>query len=277
MHEPYVGLKAALDPQTLVFARAIEPYLGMPPSIPRAGCSNGGLYGNHGCMKGIDEKSRRLGRKWVTTLVEVGGLTANHRVLDVGCGPGRMATAIGERFDFANAYLGFDVRRKDVDLCRAEISAAHANFTFEHINVYNGQYNPKGTVKPGDVRFPADDGAYDFAFATSVFTHMFTVEMAHYVGEARRTLRAGGTFLATFFALGEIAPTRLRFDFATRQDDHCFIAFTDRPEKAVAYPVGFIRDVFAGAGFADVRHHPGGWTGRDGARHNQDTIVATAA
>ena len=101
--------------------------------------------------------------------------------------------------------------------------------------------------------------------------------MAHYVGEARRTLRAGGTFLARFFALVETAPVRPRFDFATRRDDRCFIAFTDRPEKAVAYPIGFIREVFEGAGFTALRRHPGGWTGRGGARHSQDTIVATAA
>ena len=125
-------------------------------------------------MDGDEDRQRRLGLEWINTLVEVGGLTAEHRVLDVGRGPGRMAVALGERFGYANDYLGFDVRRKDIDLCRAEVSAAHPNFSFEHINVYNGQYNQKGQVQPGEVRFPADDRAFDFAFATSVFTHMFT-------------------------------------------------------------------------------------------------------
>ncbi len=218
------------------------------------------------------DDAARIGAKWAETFEIYGGLKTADRVLDIGCGPGRMAIAIGERFGWTNDYLGFDVNRRDIEWCAKEVSSRHPNFAFRHLDVRNVHYNPKGGVEPEKVRFPAEDGTIDFAFATSVFTHMFTAEMIHYIRETRRAI-SRGAFLATFFAFDDIVPKNARFAFATKWDDHCLVAYPDRPGKAVAYPKDFIMRVFSTCGFASIAHVAGGWTGHEGARHSQDIVI----
>jgi len=233
-------------------------------------------HATEGLKTGLSDNAAKLADRCAETFVLWGGLDGAKAVLDIGCGPGRMAIGIGERFGYTNPYLGFEIKKADIDFCTAEITSRFSNFQFRHLDIRNGHYNPAGAIDPADARFPAQDGAFDFAFATSVFTHMFTEEMTHYVREARRCLRAGGTFVATYFAFDAVPPAGARFDFSERWDDHCFVAFRDRPEKAVGYPIAFLRETFAKCGFRDLAHHAGEWTGLKGGRHSQDYLIAVA-
>ncbi len=140
------------------------------------------------------------GAKFAETFEMFGGLKGSDRVLDIGCGAGRMAIGIGERYGWTNRLTGFDIIKVDVDVCRQGITGRHPNFQFHHVDAWNGHYNSEGTVQPHEVVFPAADGSIDFAFATSVFTHMFRREVAHYLAECLRVLRPGGTLLGVYIA-----------------------------------------------------------------------------
>lgn len=225
------------------------------------------------------EDAAMLGLKWAETFEVHGGLSGQSKVLDIGCGPGRMAAAIATRFEHSTpSYLGFDIQAPDIKWCTRNITNVHPAFRFEHVNVLNGHYNPKGTIKPEEVRFPAADNEFDFAFATSVFTHMYTAEFLVYLREARRCLKPGGRFLATFFCLeadfaGKMPEKR---DFSTALDDHCYTARPQNPEDAIAFDTAFVMDSFKQAGF-EAQFYRGGWSRLRPAtgRHSQDYIVAT--
>ena len=79
----------------------------------------------------------------------------------------------------------------------------------------------------------------DFVFLTSVFTHMLPPEVAHYLREIKRVLRAEGRCLATFFLLNERSADAARACTASRRFQHegegYSYDYADSPEAAVAY------------------------------------------
>lgn len=226
---------------------------------------------------GSPEKARQIGLKWAETFELLGGLRPSHSILDIGCGPGRMAIAIGERFDWQNDYTGFEISEEDVRFCRDTIAAAHASFRFVHMDVYNVEYNRAGTIQPTDVRFPADDAAVDFCFATSVFTHLFADESRHYLHEAARVTR--GTFLSTWFILDEAFAEAERagtprFSFPHRHEDGTRYENPKDIAAAVGHDWARVQGFFADAGLSCDLHR-GAWRGdKKRARHSQDVIVA---
>lgn len=222
------------------------------------------------------------GAKFAETFELWGDLKASDRVLDIGCGPGRMAIGIGERFGWANQLTGFDVIKVDVDVCQNAITSAHPNFRFHHVNAWNGLYNSKGTVKPHEVVFPAENESIDFAFATSVFTHMFRLEIERYLSEIHRTLDDGGRLMSTWFAITDeaFASTRAgkaRFSFSHERDDGSFIEKPEHPEDVVGYRHRDIVALLERAGFSDITFHQGAWSRSAPAgykaRHSQDVFV----
>jgi SAM-dependent methyltransferase len=146
---------------------------------------------------------------WVRDLLVENGLRPADRVLDIGCGVGRVAIALNGYLDATASYEGFDADRSIIRWCRKNITARDPRFRFTHARVRAPGYSLFG--RPAErFRFPYADGAFDFAFATSVFTHMQPAETANYLAEAGRVLAPGGRLLATFFlAYGnEQAPGR---------------------------------------------------------------------
>jgi SAM-dependent methyltransferase len=67
------------------------------------------------------------------------------------------------------------------------------------VDIYNKFYNPSGKVQADEFTFPYGDATFDFAFATSVFTHMMPAATAHYLKEIARVLIPGGYALITTF------------------------------------------------------------------------------
>lgn len=220
-----------------------------------------------------------IGNRWVETFERLGGLSAGKAVLDIGCGPGRMTIAIGDRFGWSNTYTGFEIKKTDIDFCKREIEAIHPNFQFVHLDVVNKRYNPNGKIKGEDVVFPAEDRSVDFVFATSVFTHMLRDETARYVREAARVLRPGGVFLSTWailddFSLAQINSGATRAKFPHKMPDGTQIYMIEDPTKSVAHPIASVDSMFLSAGLT-FEHHRGAWTGARGVR-GQDILIAKA-
>ncbi len=130
------------------------------------------------------------------------GLNADHHVLDIGSGIGRMARAIAFFLNKEGRYEGFDVVEKGVTWCKENIQKKFPAFNFTYVELQNSLYSESGD-DASKFKFPYPDNNFNFTFLTSVFTHMPTEEVLHYIKEIHRTLDYGGICFSTFFILNE--------------------------------------------------------------------------
>jgi SAM-dependent methyltransferase len=198
------------------------------------------------------------GAELLGLLRDRGGLRPDSRVLDVGCGIGRVARTLVGVLDPAagGAYVGFDPVAEAIAWC-AERYPEH--FRFVHADLRNELYNPDGAVAAIDYRFPVEDGWATLVVATSVFTHLDGAETAHYLAEVRRALAPGGVALLTFFLLDDASRAAIAAGRAHQRFGGADAVAHDRAT------------VLEAIGAATV--HEGRWRGGDGLSY-QDLVVA---
>lgn len=196
------------------------------------------------------------------------GLTPDMKVLDVGCGQGRMARPLVDYLD-GGTYDGFDIVRSGIEWCQTHYSDA-PNFTFQHANVQNARYNKGGDALAKDYVFPYPDNHFDFIFLTSVFTHMFKDDVENYLSEIHRVLKPSGRSLITWFIMRGSGATDL--DFAHAYDAVTWTTLKSNPEAALAFDKGFVLSLYEKSGFAGPNIFEGHWATQGGPSY-QDMIV----
>src|SRR5437660_8110638 len=122
---------------------------------------------------------RAVGEELKDLLVRF-GLKPTDRVLDAGSGVGRVAIPLARYLHSSGSYDGFDIVRRAVTWCRRHITQHHPNFRFHHVKVRNSEYRGSGAAAV-EFRFPFEDASFDFAFATSLFTHLMLDETRRYL------------------------------------------------------------------------------------------------
>ena len=110
------------------------------------------------------------------------GLGDGMSLLDLGCGSGRLAHALGSRVELD--YLGVDVVPELLAYARTRCPPAY-----------------RFAVNTG-LTLPAPDASFDMTCAFSVFTHLLHEETFSYLAELRRVLKPGGTLVFSFLEFG---------------------------------------------------------------------------
>jgi SAM-dependent methyltransferase len=222
---------------------------------------------------------QQIGLEFRRYFIDLADLKPDECILDVGCGVGRLAVPLTSYLSPKGRYQGFDIVKKGIQWCEREISSRFENFSFQHLDVYNANYNRRGRIRAQDLVFPFRDGTFDFVFLTSVFTHMLPADLKNYLGEISRVLKKDGRCLLTFFLLNDeseslIAQGFSGLDFHFQQDGFRTIDRTN-PEAAIAYKEAFIKELLAQHGFRiapPIRY--GSWCKRTSFLSFQDLIVA---
>lgn len=219
------------------------------------------------------------GEEFLGHFRDLAGLEPHQRVLDVGCGIGRIARPLARYLDpQRGSYAGFDVNAQGIGWCRRRYGREHPNFGFRVADVYNRRYHPGGAFPAGEYRFPYEDGGFDLVIATSVFTHLLEDEADHYLAESARVLDGTGRLFATFFLLDAVSRARIAAGEAglpfLDAGEHVAVVSDDMPEEAVAYDARWVADRLAAHGFEPVELRPGTWSGRDDGLSFQDIVVA---
>jgi SAM-dependent methyltransferase len=221
-----------------------------------------------------------IGEEFLGYFKSLGGLQPHERVLDVGCGIGRMAIPLTRYLDPRGSYEGFDIVGEGISWCQKRITPRFSRFRFLHADVYNGLYNPKGRFRAKDYAFPYDDASFDFVFLTSVFTHMVPTDMESYLAQVARVLKPGGRCLVTFFLTSDETKDLMARGLSSlpMKDvaDGSYSAIDNgTPEYDIAFPERQVREVYARRGLAiDGPIHYGNWCGRTKALSYQDIVVA---
>ena len=202
------------------------------------------------------------------------GLTPDMDVLDIGCGQGRMARPLVGNLD-KGSYEGFDISRDGIEWCH-EHYADQPKFSFQYVPIFNQRYNPSGTIKASEFKFPYEENSFDIIFLTSVFTHMQASDIENYLGEIARVLKPGGRALITWFLWNEQSEASPQpfYDFAFPVDDQTRTTTPKNPEAALAFDETFVRKLYTQCGLNIDDIEFGTWAQPDSPYQLQDMIVA---
>lgn len=202
------------------------------------------------------------GNRWLEIFRRY-GLKPTHSFLDIGSGIGRIARPLCTFLNPGTTYQGFDIIGFGVRWCRMHISRRYPNFHFTLMSLKNDLYRNSGE-DASKITFPYEPESFDFACATSVFTHMLPDETQNYLRQCHRVLRPGGVLVATFFlkddSIDPLAGAHLVFPY---HYEHHALHSNDAKGANVCYDKSFIDRVCRQAGFETVDYQPGYWHGLD--------------
>jgi SAM-dependent methyltransferase len=222
------------------------------------------------------EEFEAIGKHYFKLMKTHGGVQPAHKILDIGCGIGRVAGNFIDFLDADGRYAGFDIVKYGPQWCHAKISRRYPAFSFRHVNVYNQEYNNKGKIAARDFVFPYQDDSFDFAFATSVFTHMLPDAVSQYLAQAHRVLGRNGILFASFFILNaESKQHKATCHFNFKQINERYgVMSEENPEEAIAYEEAYLEQMVKKVGFhITTPRLYGNWSGREGLVHGQDIII----
>jgi SAM-dependent methyltransferase len=205
------------------------------------------------------------------------GLEPDDRVLDVGCGLGRVALPLSRFLDQRGSYDGFDTSREYIEWCRSALPFDSARFRFHHFSILSSHYNEQGSIAPESFAFPWPDDTFTLAVAVSLFTHLSPSAATNYLREIARTLRPAGRMFASFYVLDEQSQrlaeggtTDPRF---TERIEEGMIGDAANPDAAVAFSAEWLAGALESAGMAFDAFYPGRWRQQPVISH-QDIVLA---
>ena len=201
----------------------------------------------------------RWAEEWSMLLRIYGKLNAHTSVLEIGCGLGRIAFPLRYLLIGTGSYDGFDISRYKIDFLREKFSPVHPQFRFVWTDIFNTYYNPEGTIKSTEFRFPYPSASFDLVYGASVFTHLLPENTQHYFQETARVLKQHGRCVFSFFLLDNYISGNLRplgfnqsiFDFDYSYEDwgdQFAIANPDNAEEMTAYRLSLIEEFAQNAG-----------------------------
>ena len=227
-----------------------------------------------------DGDFRAIGSEFLGHFIRIGGLREDSRVLDIGCGIGRMAVPLTQYLDpQAGRYDGIDPVDDGIGWCQRTITPVYPNFAFHRLDIAHELYNPNGKISGKALALPFPDRHFDFVIMTSVVTHLPPAEVLVYLAEVRRILVPGGRLFMTAFVVDRIAAANEngrrdpRLAFRRYGESPCWFVPNQPPLAAVGFEDGFLDMALRRAGLSVALKSLGHWRGTN-AGHHQDFIVA---
>lgn len=223
------------------------------------------------------EEAGELGEEFAGYCRDLCDLKPDGRILDMGCGWGRLAFALTDYLT-DGSYEGIDTWRTHVEWAQERIATVHRNFKFHVADIYNANYNPKGQLQPTSFTFPYADNSFDLVYSRSMFTHMQPEEFEHYAGQIARVLKPGGRLLATFFLINEeslrLIPQVPEAPYFLHPSG---VVTTTEPDRGgvVAHQEDYARGVITRSGIELRPTYYGYWCERKSDYASQDMLIGT--
>ena len=212
------------------------------------------------------------------------GLKSHEKVLDAGCGCGKLAIYLVGYLNSKGRYEGFDIIKDFIDWLQTNVTPRYPNFRFQHANVWNSSYNPKGKIAASEFKLPYESESFDVAFLGSVFTHMLPQDLENYLSEISRVLKPGSRCLISYFLLTPHTQSRVdkKLSKMNFMDTGRGYSTIDKvvPENAVAYKEEYILGLYKKNRIEVIKPIlRGEWSGIQNLQNEgwQDIVVAKKA
>jgi len=207
-----------------------------------------------------DDPDGHRGRRQLEWLQHY-GLRSDSHLLEIGCGMGRLVYHLGA-FLTDGSYAGFDVVPDSIAWLNDNYAPLLPNFRFDVVDINNPRFRPD--VRPvdgtaGKLRFPYDDGAFDFACAFAVFMHVQIGGFRNYMRELHRVLLPGAVAVVDVMAIREGDPLASGPRAYVPLGDGIYTRFPEFPGHGMAYDEALVRDTFERARFDVVEMVAGQW------------------
>jgi SAM-dependent methyltransferase len=219
----------------------------------------------------------QIGNEIVGLTMATARLYPHDRILDVGCGLGRVALPLSRLLDQRGSYDGFDTSREYIEWCSRSLPLDPTQFRFRHFDIQSSHYNETGSISADAFPFPWPDQSFSLAIAVSLFTHLSAAATTNYLREIARTLQPNGRLFASFYVLDEqsrqLAESETTDPRFTARFGEGMIGDAANPEAAVAFNAEWLAEAVASAGLVFDAFYPGRWRHLPVMSH-QDILVA---
>jgi SAM-dependent methyltransferase len=206
----------------------------------------------------------KAGTQFFNYFVNYCNIKPNHKILDIGCGMGRMAIPFTTYLSKEGNYDGFDIVKLGIDWCTKKITSKFSNFNFKLIPLRNDLYRLDTENTASKLKFPYENDSFDFIFLTSVFTHMMPEDLIQYISEISRVLKKDQQCFATFFIIDEQSEASMKHN-GYKKFPHDFgnylLMDKNVKEANVAFRKSFILDTLKDNNFEINHYFRGNWSG----------------
>lgn len=221
----------------------------------------------------------KQGKHLAELLISQTQLKPEGRVLDVGCGIGRLAVPLTRYLNEDGVYEGFDIVQFGIDWCTEHISSRFPNFRFRCVSLKNDLYNLDTQKEAKEFVFPYPHDYFDSVVLTSVFTHMMPDDVRSYLKQIAAVLRKGGKCMATFFIINDEVKRYMesdgaRFVFKYSYDGYYLMHSTVK-EANIAFDEDYLKRMIADCGLSAEKICHGRWAGGKDALDFQDVVILT--
>lgn len=209
------------------------------------------------------------------------------RLLDFGCGVGRVTLALLKHHPDVGHVTGFDIVPSVVEFCKSHIASSFANTSFELIGGSNDHYDQfieaadRAVAKSHAQLLAQYAGQFSGIFAFSVFTHVELADLRALLKLLSELVQPGGQVLITAFVLTPTTRKAIRdrtalLPFAdadpTAEGDIFVADHTDRL-AFIAFDYALIEQAAFDAGLVIHQVEYGSWAGTIPSPNLQDTLV----
>ena len=215
-------------------------------------------------------------------LVDQADLSPRDRVLDVGCGCGRLAAALTQHIGPEGSYRGVDIVAGLVDFANRHIARLYPNFSFMTLQQGNPAYNTWRHTGSSPTVASLDETCapetIDLCIATSLFTHLDSDMARETLKAMHRALAPEGRVLISLFLLDAGVRTLIRkgraaFQFEHEHGEGTFVQNPAGPLGALAFTHEHFVRLLTEQQLYVERVLYGNWPGRSHHVSGQDILI----
>lgn len=256
-------------------AEALRQRLRQHPFYPTPPLHLIGLSGNY-----TIPSYRDAGVFYGADIVQQCLLRRHSRVLEIGCGCGRIAQVLQQYLDSTGSYVGLDVHAPAIQWCDQHLALQNANFEFHQLSVANNYYYEpdNGQINRYDWS-SLGDRQFDCIIALSVFNHLRQDDTVQYLDAISQRLDPYGVAYLTFFTIDEDffqfrQQTGLHQDI-TQAAPGLWYAPHYQP-CFTGYEPAHLYSLFEQTGLTVLATSPGSWAQKPKARLYPDWFLVTS-